>query len=322
MTALPIAVLQAGERAMIDRRTLLYRAAATGAGVAMLGVQRASALPLGLAAGIQLWAVKDALAKDFAGTLKQLHALGYRTIEAAGWQGFAPAEFAKRVRGAGLEPVSCHFSMHDLTGSDLKGDFMAKLVQAKVVGVDYIVASAPALTAPLDPALPWIQAMAKAMTLADWRANAQQMNILGAAAKAMDMRFAYHNHAGEFLYYEGVHAFQEILRLTDPALVAIELDLGWVALAGLDPAKVLEAHARRIELLHVRDVATTKRTPHAIAQDLTTVSIGTGSIDWRKTFAAARAAPIKHWFIEQEAPFQRPELAEMADSIAYLRTLG
>ena len=302
-----------GRIGMINRRTLLGTGAVF-AGAALLGPLRASAMLLGLPPGVQLWAVKEELARDFDATLKRLRMIGYERVEAAGWQNLDPAEFGKRVRGAGLDPVSCHFSMRDLVD-----EYQSKLDQAKAVGVDYFVASSPSSKVPLDSALPWVNAVAKAMTLADWRENALRMNEIGAAAKAMGMRFAYHNHPAEFLEYEGVMAFHEILRLTDPALVASELDLGWVAAAGLDPAEVLGHHGDRVELLHVKDIATKARTPHRIADDLTTVPVGKGTIDWQVTFNAAHRAPIKSWFVEQERPFTRPAFDQMAESLTYLR---
>ncbi|WP_427966641.1 sugar phosphate isomerase/epimerase family protein [Altererythrobacter sp.] len=302
---------------MIDRRSLL-RGSAALAGMTMVGPRPLSAEPLGnplaLPPGFQMWAVQDELARDFDGTLMRMHALGYRRIEAAGWQDLAPEDFGARVRAAGLDPVSCHFSMRDLME-----EYQPKLDQAQAVGVRHFVASSPSSRAAFDPALDWIRASAAAMTLADWRENALRMNEIGAAAKAMGMRFAYHNHPAEFLRYDGVLAFHELLRLTDPALVAFELDLGWVAAAGLDPAEVIDHHAERIELLHIKDIATAQRTPHTIADDLTTVHIGSGTIDWQAVLAAARRAPIASWFVEQEAPFTRPVIDQMGESLAFLR---
>ena len=305
---------------MIDRR-LLLRGGAAFAGMTMLGPMSLAAKPLTqpqeLPPGFQMWAVKEELARDFDGTLQRMHDLGYRRVETAGWQGMEPRDYGARVRAAGLAPVSCHFPM-----AVLMEEYQPRLDEARAVGARYVVASSPSSRTPLDPALDWVRASAAAMTLGDWRENALRMNEIGAAAKAMGMRFAYHNHPAEFLKYDGVLAFHELLRLTDPALVALELDIGWAAAAGLDPAEVLDHHADRIELLHIKDIATTQRTPHRIADDLTTVPVGSGSIDWKGVLAAARRAPINGWFVEQEPPFTRPVLDQMGESIAFLRGLS
>lgn len=280
----------------------------------------ASAAPqktLALAPGLQLWTVKEELARDFDGTLRQLKRIGYQRIEAAGWVDRPVADFRRGVVAAGLEPFSCHFSMRDLID-----EYETDLAQARDLGARYVVASSPASAKPLDPAKPWVMAVADAMTMDDWRRNAEAMNRIGARAKAMGMRFGYHNHPAEFLTIGGVFVYDELMRLTDPAHVAFELDLGWVAAAGYDPAAILAKHAERVELLHVKDIATRVRTPGKIAADLSTTPIGKGSIDWRATFAASDAARIAAWFVEQEPPFVRPPLEGLQQSLAYLRTLA
>ena len=86
---------------MLDRRMFLG-AAGAAVGTALLPIS-AGAMPLGLPPGLQLWTVKEDLAKDFAGTLKSLKAIGYDRVEAAGWVGLSPADFRKGVAAAGLD---------------------------------------------------------------------------------------------------------------------------------------------------------------------------------------------------------------------------
>ena len=67
------------------------------------------------------------------------------------------------------------------------------------------------------------------------------------------MKFGYHNHTMEFRAEKGVMPFDEILRLTDPKNVMIEMDCGSVAVAGQDPAELLKRYPTRIEMLHIKD---------------------------------------------------------------------
>lgn len=279
---------------------------------------RAGAAPgvRALPPGLQLWTVKAELAQDFEGTLRQLRRIGFRRIEAAGWVDRTPAAFRKAITEAGLEPFSCHFSMRDLIDG-----YESKLAQARDVGVRYFVASSPASVKPIDPAKPWITAVADAMTLDDWRRNAEAMNRIGARAKAMGMRFGYHNHPAEFLTLDGTFVWDELLRLADPAAVCFELDLAWVAGAGYDPVQMLTRYGERIELLHVKDVRASERVPGRIDPDLQTLPVGAGTIDWRATFQAAEKARIASWFIEQEPPFAESPFIGLAQSLAHLRTL-
>jgi sugar phosphate isomerase/epimerase len=283
----------------------------------MVPTSGARATPLGIAPGLQLWAVKDDLAQDFAGTLRALQAMGYRRVEAAGWHDKSPAEFRAAVSDSGLDCVSCHYSL-----TSLVEDTEAKLDAARAVGVRHVVVSSPMPSRPMPEGLSWSVAMAQAMTLADWRSNAEALNRIGRLARERGLRFGYHNHAAEFLPYEGQVAFHELERLTDPELVEFELDIGWAAAAGKDPVHVLEHHGARVTQLHIKDLATGERVDGRIAADLTTVPIGRGTIDWPAVFATAgRHARIDNWFVEQEPPFVQPPLEGMRASLAYLTTL-
>jgi sugar phosphate isomerase/epimerase len=298
------------------RRAVLAMAGLGAAAAIAPGALAAPPRVLALPPGLQLWTVKEALAQDFGGTLRRLKSLGYARVEAAGWSGHAPAEFGKGMRAAGLDCFSCHFPMQDLIDGQ-----ESRLAGAKEVGARYLVASSPALSRPLDQGRPWVLAVAEAMTVDDWRRNADAMNRIGAAAKAMGLRFGYHNHPAEFLTVDGTFVFGELLRLTDPDLVTFELDLGWVAGAGYDPAAVLAEHGARIELLHVKDMAGRARAPGTIVRDLATTPVGAGTIDWAAVFRAAERARIAGWFVEQEPPFTMSPFTGLERSLAFLKAL-
>jgi sugar phosphate isomerase/epimerase len=284
----------------------------------------AGIIPAGAAArtarippGLQLWTVKEELARDFEGTLRALGRMGYRRVEAAGWFDRSPRQIRAALKSAGLDCVAAH---HNL--ADLIKDTDARLAFARDVGVRYIVASSPAPSRPLQPGKDWSHAVAEAMTLDDWRSNAEAMERIGRRARQMGLRFGYHNHSAEFLNYGGRLPMDEITRLTDPANVVLELDIGWVAGAGYDPVETIARYAPRIHLLHIKDLVTTERVPGKIVADERTVPIGQGSVDWPAVFRAVRRAPIHSWFVEIEAPFARPPLESLEQSLAYLRRIS
>lgn len=297
---------------MASRRTMLAWAGGMMAAGAMGGQARA-ATPLGLPAGLQLWTVKEELAKDFEGTLRALKAIGYQRVETAGLLGRTPAQFKAALDTAGLEAFSSHYSL-----GDLRTDTEAKLTAVREIGVKFCVASSPYVPRTMATDKPWVNAMADAMTLADWRMNAEEMNRIGAVAKSVGVRFGYHNHAAEFVTYDGVEAFAEMVRMTDPELVDLELDLGWVAIAGYDPAEMLTRYKDRVSLLHVKDMRTRERTPGVIATDQQSVPVGQGSIDWPAVFRAAQGRKVQSYFVEQEPPFAHPPLEGLQASLTYL----
>ena len=303
---------------MIDlsRRQLLAGAGVASAGALLPASVLAHAKGRHIPPGIQLWTVKDDMAKDPAVTLKALGRMGYKRVEGAGWHGRTAAQFRKMLADAGLQMTSAHYGLRDLID---KTD--ASLAFAKEVGVRYVVASSPAPRRPLDPKKPWSEGVAEAMDLAGWRWNAQEMERIGRRARAMGLRFGYHNHSAELIPYEGRIPLDEIVRLTNPRNVTLELDIGWVAGAGHDPVKIIRQHQQRIELLHIKDLVTKERVPGKMVKDERTTVIGQGTLDWKAIFRALRASPIHSYFVEQEDPFTEPPLQAAAKSLAYMRTL-
>lgn len=300
----------------LDRRRVLAGAGLLSAGALLPSVAAAHAKGRHIPPGIQLWTVKDDMAKDPAGTLKALGRMGFKRVEAAGWYDRTPAQFRKMVQDAGLDCVSCHYGM-----GDLMKDADSRLAFAKEVGVKYVVASSPASTRQLDPKKPWPVAVAEAMSVQDWRANAEAMNRIGAKARALNMRFGYHNHSAELLSYNGFVPLDEIVRRTNPANVVLELDIGWVAAAGHDPVTIIRKHAPRIHLLHIKDQVSAERVPGKMIKDDRTTVIGKGTINWPAVFRAAEKSPIYSYFYEQEDPFTEPALQAARKSLAYLRSL-
>jgi sugar phosphate isomerase/epimerase len=269
--------------------------------------------PLGKPIGLQLYTVREEANKDLLGTLKTLQNIGFREVETAGFYGKSGKELRKLLADHGMTAPSAHSSMGEIQ----KG--MQKLVDgAAEVGAKYFVCAFPAL--PPGVSMPNTTALASGITLDHWKWNAEQLNKLGEVAKKAGLQAAYHNHNMEFRSYDGVVAYDELLKATDPSLVTMELDLAWVVTAGADPVKYLKKHADRISMLHVKDVRKDMRTMTDRVQAQTT-EVGSGKIDWKHLFKSMESSRIKHYFVEQEN-FERPPLDAVKVSFDYLKTLG
>jgi sugar phosphate isomerase/epimerase len=295
----------------ISRRTFLKTASASAVGAALWhSIPRLLADPLGLPLGLQLYSVRDVLPKDYEGTLRQLAGLGYREVEAAGFFGRTPGEVKQAMDHAGLRCVSAHYQLKDL---------LAKLDETiqygKDLGLDYIVCPAPRLKDPSRMKDADSRPAREMMTLDDWRWNADQFNQIGERVHAAGMRFAYHNHTPEFRSENGVVFYDELIRLTDPAKVSFEMDCGWVAVAGKNPAEYLRRYPTRFSMLHVKDFKITAEvTPSAPPPS---TEMGHGTIDYRPIFEAAKKADIKHAFVEQEQ-FDMPMMEALKVDANYM----
>lgn len=257
---------------LLNRRRFLGLAAGTIAATTF-----ARAYPLGLPLGLQLYSVRTLLPTDYLGTLKQIAALGYTEVEAAGFYGHPVEEVKDAMQTAGLRLVSSHYPL-----SQLKPNLDAILDFAKTLGIGYIVCASPLHQQP---------GAEGELSLDDWRWNAEQFNRIADKVIAAGMKFAYHNHVAEFTPIDGKLPWLELVKHTDPAKVSFEMDCGWVEVAGADPVKYLKKYGKRIVMLHVKDFKD-KKPP--------SVPLGNGAIDYAPIFKAAKHARVQHVFVEQE----------------------
>jgi sugar phosphate isomerase/epimerase len=279
----------------ITRRSFLGTSSAAAA-LLYTGVGRAAS-SLMLPVGLQLYSVRTLLPTDYAGTLKQLGAIGYKEVEAAGFYNKPVEEVKAAMTAAGLRCVSAHYAL-----GLMKQHLDEILPFCKSLGVGYVTCSSPMKKDPNAGKGP--------LTLDDWRWTADQFNQIATKVQAAGMQFAYHNHHAEMTAIDGTLPWEVLEKNTDPAKVNFELDCGWVVIGGQDPVHFLKTYPKRIVMLHVKDFKDNKEP---------SVELGTGSIDYAPIFAAAAAGGhIRHCFVEQEE-FQAPIMESLAVDAKYMK---
>jgi len=289
---------------MMNRRQFLARSALLGsaAWLAAGAPGRLLAASAGKSLGIQLYMVLQAYQDDPMGTLKTLKSIGYSEIEAI------ITSTAKTLRDqlneAGLACPSMHF---DSLGID------PGIEAAHTLGTQYFVSSMlPAMMAKMKGS------KSATYTRDDAKRTAEFANQIGEKAKKAGLQYAYHNHHLEFTDVGNGQTFYDVLLAeTDPALVKLELDCGWVHAGGKNPADIFKAHPGRIPLMHAKDFL-----PSTSPNEFPGAELGRGTVDYKPIMAAADAAGLKHCFVEQEGPFNRMSQLEAARvDYAYLRPL-
>ncbi len=298
-----------GHMALHDRRHFLQTGAAALLYASTLPhATRALASPLGLPLGLQLYSVREQLPKDYGGVLKAIGSLGYQEVEAAGFFNHPPEEVKQAMADAGLRCVSGHYPWPMLSANlDAILDFHTKL------GAEYIICAFPGHKTPVEPK------QARIFNMDDWRWNAEQFNKVGAKVKAAGHRFGYHNHTMEFAKQDNLVPLDELIRLTDPALVTFELDCGWVTVGGGDPVAYLHKYADRISMLHVKDFKS-KATPGQPEARPPAAELGRGVADYKAIFRAVKPGKIKHYFVEQEQ-FDLPWQEALKIDADYMKSL-
>jgi sugar phosphate isomerase/epimerase len=225
--------------------------------------------------GIQLYSVRDSIAKNPKGVLKQLADSGYKQIESYEgpigiFWGMTNTDFKKYMDDLGMTIISSH--------CDINKDFEKKANEAAAIGMKYLIC-------------PSVDAQ---KTADDYKKFAEQFNQRGETCKKAGIRFAYHNHDHDFKTVDGQIAQDIYMQNTDPSVVDFEMDIYWVVTAKQDPEAWLKKYSNRFRLCHIKD-----RIKGATERDASCV-LGTGSIDFPKILKTAKENGVQYYIVEQE----------------------
>ena len=266
----------------IDRRTFL---GAMGSAYLAASRIRAASIPR---VGVQLYTVRDAMQKDFEGTLAKVAAIGYKEVEFAGYFDRSPQDIRQLLSRNGLTSPSAHIDYANLTGDA----WTKAIAAAKTIGHEYLINA-------------WVDESVRKEP-GSWQRIAETYNRAGEISKKAGIQFAYHNHNFEFEPVGGKLPYDFLLETCDPKLVQMEMDLCWIASAGKDPVEYFRRYPGRFPLVHVKGLskkpAQGAATPIAqVLPDITEVGHN-DIIDWKRIFAHAKEAGIRHYFVEHDVP--------------------
>jgi len=240
------------------------------------------------------------------GGLKRVAAMGYTTLELAGYGfkdgvariGAVPiAEFKKYADDAGLKIVSTHVNppAREYTKENFESikEFWKNAAEHHAaIGCKYLI----------QPGQPATRSTEEVSFVGE------VFNEAGKIAKAAGLIFGYHNHSNEFDRVipggtdpisrcggfgfgrqrpEGIKIiYDAMMEATDPALVQFENDVYWTVMGQQDPVAYMKKYANRIRILHIKDFAVLGES---------------GAMNFQKIFETAYANGIKDFFVELEA---------------------
>jgi sugar phosphate isomerase/epimerase len=287
----------------MKRRTFL-KAAASGA--LAFAVEAAAATDWKRQPGLELYTVRDLLEKDFEGTIAKVAEIGYKEVEPTGYGGLEPKQFRALLDRYGITAPSTH------AGATEGPDLEKQLQGFQVMGIKYTEIRGGGGGQGGGRGAPTADSVKR---------TAQQINRHGEIARKFGMKMLIHNHTQEFEPIEGttLRPYDILLTETDPALVAMQLDIGWASVAGQNVLEMFKKNPGRYELWHVKDATGLKNmdpklSPNDRRKASKLVPVGEGDIDYKSIFANAQTAGLKHYCVEQD------NAAEGGDSIAAART--
>jgi sugar phosphate isomerase/epimerase len=283
----------------ISRRTFLNNAGATATAASFLaaaGALRLRANPLGMPIGCQTWPVRDMIAKDFPGTIKQLAAAGFQTIELCSPVGYADSGFAglaaykagelrKILNDAAVTCVSSHFGIEELRANQ-----EGRIAWAKDLGLTQMLV--PTLNGPKKP------------TMDDVKRAADEYNKMAEKSAQAGIQQGLHNEDFELSMVDGKRTYDLLFDLLDPKLVKFQFQVSTIS-RGYDAAEYFTRYPGRFISMHVQGWSSEAKKMMPVGQD---------NLDWKKIFSTAKTAGIKNYFVEMN-------LDLMKASVPYLRTL-
>jgi sugar phosphate isomerase/epimerase len=282
----------------MSRREFVKSAAmsAAAAGFVSGGSTELRANPLGLPIGCQTWPVREMIAKDFPGTIKQLAAAGFQSVELCSPVGYADSGFAglakysgsdlrKILSDAGVSCTSSHFGI-----KELRENQEARIAWAKDVGITQMIV--PTLEGPKKP------------TMDDVKRAAAEYNKMGENSAKAGIQQGLHNEDFELTMVDGKRTYDLLLGLLDPKLVKFQFQVSTIS-EGYDAAEYFTKYPGRFMSMHVQGWSTEARKIRPVGQD---------SLDWKKIFTAAKTGGIKNYFVEMNLDMMRA-------SVPYLKSL-
>ena len=256
--------------------------------------------------GLQLFTIRDAMAKDPIGSLKIVRNLGYEDLEIYGYNGdedtyygFKTADFKKILEDHELTTSSGHYGLQDFFNKSTD-DMMRYVDQcihgAHILGQDYIT-------------WPWLAPEFR--NIEGFKKLTGKLNTIGERVTKAGLGFAYHNHGFEFEDHNGEVGYPIILNETDPELVKLQLDLYWVKHSSkLTPKQWIAKQPGRFVMWHIKDM-------DKVSRDYT--ELGNGSIDFHPILPEASNAGLEYYYLEQGGNFAKNSIQSITDSANYFK---
>lgn len=266
--------------------------------------------------GLQLYSVRDYMAKNVLATLKRAKEVGYDYVEVAGLFGLSGKEFKKLLDECNLTCVSAHQGYNELLN-----DSNGKLLQDYLdLGVKYIV-------------IPWMpkETFDSAKTFHDMLGKIQELHKL---LSPYGIKLGYHNHEYEFEYLDSKLIFDEIYNILGRDKLMPELDICWADYAGFSANDILMRYNGCIEIMHLKNYICTTKTDGQFYEligkksenkdnesDFRFQTLNVGKINMSKVINCAKEQGVKYAFVEMDDCYGQDSLECAAVSADFLKKL-
>jgi len=236
--------------------------------------------------GVQAWCLRDALAKDVAGSYALFRDWGFKNLEIYTIHDLSPEAMRAMLDGFGLKATAYHVSL-DRWENDLE----AVLAECRILGTDHV-------------GLAWIKDQDdEVVTIEHIKRASKALKAAEAPVLAAGMTPYYHIHGYEFAPYGEGTLMDVLLAELAGSKIELELDVFWAKHAGQDPVEIIHALGPQLTMLHLKDMRQGTESNFSGGTDYNNfVPLGEGILDLPAILAAAEAIGVAKYWIEDESP--------------------
>ncbi|WMJ86095.1 sugar phosphate isomerase/epimerase family protein [Anaerocolumna sp. MB42-C2] len=231
---------------------------------------------------LQLYSIKEETNKDFKKAVEQVSQIGFKGVEFAGYGGLSAEELKTLLEENNLYSVGTHTGLKIFEES-----FEEELKLNKTIGSKYIIC-------------PYAEVDTKEKV----DHLVKLLNTAAEKAAKENIKVGYHNHAHEFVKIDGKFPLDMIAENTSDNVI-LELDVFWVAYAGIDPVEYIKKWGKKVELIHMKQIDTLKAN----------VDMGDGIIDMNEIKEASAYAKF---FVLEHEEYDKPVWDSIHNDIDYL----
>lgn len=259
--------------------------------------------------GLQLFTIREAMAKDLRATFQRIVEFGYQEVETYGFNygnnkyywGLEPKQASQLLTDCGLTTSSGHYDLDKFFGKNQQDELKRY--------TDQCIAGATALK---QSYIVWPIIAPQYRTMEEMKRLAATLNTTGEQIKRGGLQLAYHNYGWDFMEQGGVIPYDIILKETDPALVKMELDLYWFSFGSrMKPLDWFKKQPGRFVIWHIKDMNKQNRELHEV--------VGDGQIDFKPIFRDAQLSGVKHMFVEQGNNYVPDAMSCVQRSAEYMK---
>jgi sugar phosphate isomerase/epimerase len=225
--------------------------------------------------GLELYSVRDELAKDLKGTVTAVAKMGYQIVEFYApyfeWTPDQAKDVRKLLDDLGIQCRSTHNGTASFTPEGLQ-----KAIELnRIIGSKYIIMASPGRVTGLD----------------GWKSVADNLTAAAEKLRPMGLATGYHNHQPEWKDVDGKRPM-DVIAANTPKDVALQLDVGTCVEVGADPVAWIKANPGRIRSMHCKEWSKTSGYG---------VPFSEGDAPWKQILDAAESTGgIEYYLIEQE----------------------